>query len=152
MFVQWIVIPNFADCFCGKLPSISGHSSWVDSSRILRLFLDPERSIAEKPGPEPESVIFLAVTGVCTVFTNVIASVQNKYFWIAVASTFAQRLNRSRILRFLKFRTQVRIQKLWNRSGVWKCDSGWEATSVAYSWLLSLVCRWSAKFFVWLPD
>jgi len=79
MFVQWIVVPNFADCLCGILPSIGRHGSGVDSSRILRLFLDPESSISEKPDPEPKSVLFLAVTGVCTVFTNVIASVQNEH-------------------------------------------------------------------------
>jgi len=39
MFFQWIVAPNFADCLCGILPSIGGHGSGVDSSRILHLFL-----------------------------------------------------------------------------------------------------------------
>jgi len=77
MFFQWIVAPNFADCLCGILPSIGGHGSGVDSSRILHLFLQPESSISEKP--DPKSVLILAVTGVCTVFTNVIASVQNKH-------------------------------------------------------------------------
>jgi len=44
MFVQSIVVPNFADCLCGILPSIGGHGSGVDSSRILRLFLEPVSS------------------------------------------------------------------------------------------------------------
>ena len=89
MFAQWIVVPHFADCLCGILPSIGGHGSGVDSSRILRLFLEPKSSISEKTGPEPESLLFLALTGLCTVFTKVIASVQNKHCWIAVASMVA---------------------------------------------------------------
>jgi len=31
-FVQWIVVPNFADCLCEILPSIGGNGSGVDSS------------------------------------------------------------------------------------------------------------------------
>jgi len=41
----------------------------IDSRRILRLFLEPESSICEKT--DRELVLFLAVTGVCMVFTNV---------------------------------------------------------------------------------
>jgi len=33
MFVQWIVVPSFADCLCGILPSIGGHGFGVDSRR-----------------------------------------------------------------------------------------------------------------------
>jgi len=79
MFVQWIVVPNFPDCLCGILPSIGGHRSGVDSSKILCLFLELESSISEKLDPELESVLFLAATGVCMVFTNVMASVQHKH-------------------------------------------------------------------------
>ena len=31
------------------------------------MFMEPESGISEKPDPEPESVLFLAVTEVCTV-------------------------------------------------------------------------------------
>jgi len=35
-----------------------------------------------------------------------------------------RRLNRNRIVRSSKFRTLDRIQKLWNRSGVWRAGEG----------------------------
>ena len=62
MFVQWIVVPNVADCLGGILSKIGGRGSGVDSSRILRLFYEAESSISEKH--DPESGFFLAVKGV----------------------------------------------------------------------------------------
>jgi len=46
-------------------------------AEFCRLFYEAESSISEKH--DPESVFFLAVKGVCTVFTNGIASVQNNH-------------------------------------------------------------------------
>ena len=81
MFVQWIMVPSIElqIAYAEYCPSIGGHGSGVNSSRILCLLSELDSSISQKPDPEPKSVLFLAVTGVCTVFTNIIASVQNKH-------------------------------------------------------------------------
>jgi len=110
--------------------------------------MEPESNICKKSEPEPESVLFLAVTGVCMVFTNVIASVQNKHYRITVASMVGGDWTGVGFSNVKKIWTQVRIQKLSNRSGVgvWKCDSGHLCCLVGYSaWfavgLSSLLCN-----------
>jgi len=51
-----------------------GSGSGVESGRIL-FFSDPEpeSNICEKLDPDPDSLLFWAVAGVCVVFINVIA-------------------------------------------------------------------------------
>jgi len=80
MFVQWIVVPNYElqINYAEYCPSIGGHGSGVDPAGFCICFWSRESSISEKTDPEPESVSFFAVTRLCMVFTNAIASVQNK--------------------------------------------------------------------------
>ena len=80
MFVQWIVVPNYElqINYAEYCPSIGGHGSGVDPAGFYICFWSRESSISEKTDPEPESVLFFAVTGLCMVFTNAIALVQNK--------------------------------------------------------------------------
>ena len=70
-----------------SLPSRGGHGSGVDSSTILRLFLKPESNICEKNGPRSRVSFIFGSNRM--VFVNVIASVQNKHCWTALASMVA---------------------------------------------------------------
>jgi len=72
--------------------------------------MEPESNICQKPDTEPESVLFLAVTGVCMVFTNLIASVQNKHCWITVASMVGRGWTKVGFSNLKKNWTQARIQ------------------------------------------
>jgi len=95
--------------------------------------------------PDPKLVLFLPETGVCTVFTNFIASVRNKHCWIAVASMVAGDWTGVGFSDFSKPGSnsktleQERSLKMWFRP------------PLLPSWLLSVVCSCFAKF-VWLPD
>ena len=81
MFVQWIVVRNFELQIAYAEYSLAKVATGPESipAGFCVCFCSRESSISEKPDPEPESVLFLSVTGVCTVFVNVIASVQNKH-------------------------------------------------------------------------
>ena len=58
-------------------------------ARFCVCFWSRSPTFVKKTDPDPGSVLFLAVTGVCMVFVNVIASVQNKHCWTALASMVA---------------------------------------------------------------
>jgi len=84
---------------------------------------EPESKICEKTDTDPESFFIFSSRGLC-----------GFHMWHFLAKTLlifgcmdgSRSLNRSRILKFENFRTWIRIQKFWNRSGVgvWKCDYG----------------------------
>jgi len=145
MFVKWIVVPNFGlqiayaqYCLAEVATDQSRFqhdSAFVFEAGVKHLW---------KTGPR---VLFLAVTGVCMIFINVIASVQNKHCGIAVALMVVGDWTGVEFSNILNFEPQVRVQKLRNRSGagVWKCDSGHLCCPVGYSaWfavgLPSLLC------------
>jgi len=86
---------------------------------ILRFSSDPDHEavskIFEKPDPDSEPLFnFGKIAGVCLVFINVVAEVQTLLNFDCVDGC----LSLNRFSNLQKFRTRIRIEKFWNRSGV----------------------------------
>jgi len=115
---------------------------------------EPESKICEKTDPKS---LFIFGSSRSLRDHDKCHCLKYEHCWIYGCIDHGRSLNRSRIHKFKKIRTRIRIKKFWNKSrvGVWKCGSGHlcPAYRLLHGWLIVwplIIQPWnalSAQFF-----